>query len=61
MDKQKFDVVGFIMDYENGTLEEVEMINGFQELINSGIVWGLQGHYGRTAKKLIELGYCKQV
>ena len=28
-------------------------------LINDGIVWQLQGFYGRTAANLIEAGYCQ--
>ena len=51
-----FDTVGFVMDYESGLLDEQETIEGFQELVNSGLVWQLQGHYGRTAVSLIEAG-----
>lgn len=54
-----FNVVEFICDYEEGILDEDSIIQGFQNLINSGIVWQLQGHYGRTAKHLIENGYCE--
>ena len=53
-----FDVVGFTMDYECGTLDEDAIIAGFQQLINSGTVWQLQGSYGRTAHALIEHGFC---
>ncbi len=48
-----------IIAYENGTLSEDETIVLFQELIDSGLVWSLQGHYGRTAKMLLEMGHCK--
>lgn len=59
MDKKPFDAVGFIMDYESGNLESgQDMIDGFQELINSGLAWQLQGSYGRTARSLIEQGLC---
>jgi len=57
MDKE-FDVVGFIMDYEGGGLEAEEVIAGFQQLINSGAAWSLQGHYGRMATALINAGHC---
>jgi hypothetical protein len=34
------------------------LIENFQKMIDSGIVWQLQGFYSRTAKRLIEAGYC---
>lgn len=55
---KKFDVVGFIMDYESGEAGETETIEGFQHLIDSGMAWTLQGSYGRTAIALIDAGYC---
>lgn len=57
-DSKEFDLVGFIMDYECGNMDEERLIRGFQHMINDGIVWTLQGHYGRTAHSLIEAGYC---
>lgn len=50
------DVVGRIMDYENGVMKPDEVIEFFQELVNTGMAWTLQGHYGRTAEALIEQG-----
>lgn len=47
-----------IIDYEDGQLELEQIIELFQEIIDTGLVWQLQGHYGRTAKDLIEQGYC---
>jgi len=55
-EKKLFDMVGFIMDYESGNVTSNELIEGFQNLINSGIVWNLQGSYGRMARSLIEQG-----
>lgn len=46
----------FIMRYEAGETDEDETLEGFQELITSGLVWQLQGHYGRTARQLIDMG-----
>ena len=47
-----------IMAYENGTLENEEVIELFQELIDNGMAWKLQGSYGRMAAYLIECGFC---
>ena len=50
--------VDWIMDYENGDMSEERLIEGFQEMINDGSVWSLQGSYGRMAVRLIEAGHC---
>lgn len=47
-----------IMIIEGGDADEDEMIEAFQHLIDDGIVWQLQGWYGRSAANLIEEGYC---
>lgn len=49
-----------IIAFEQGDLEDDEIIKLFQELIDSGMAWTLQGSYGRTAKYLIDNGYCHQ-
>ena len=48
--------VDAMIDYEQGNLTEEETIRLFQNLVNSGLVWSLQGNYGRTAKRLLEGG-----
>jgi len=40
-------------------MTEKEEIIFFQKLIDSGMAWNLQGHYGRQAAYLIEAGLCK--
>ena len=50
-----------IIAYEAGELEHDEIVDLFQNLINSGAAWRLQGHYGRTAAALIESGDCSRV
>lgn len=47
-----------IMDYEDGQMDNEEAIAMFQEMINDGSVWMLQGSYGRTAMDLIHSGVC---
>jgi len=37
---------------------EEQVIEAWQYLIDSGLAWKLQGWFGRTAKQLIEEGYC---
>ena len=49
-----------IVQYEKGELTEDETITLFQELIDSGLAWKLQGSYGRTARDLIEQGLCTE-
>lgn len=53
---EDFDAVSFIMDYEGGALDEDEIIAGFQHMLDTGIVWQLQGSYGRTAAALLDAG-----
>lgn len=47
-----------IIDYESGEMDHEDMAEFFQGMINSGVVWQLQSHYGRTAVALIEAGDC---
>jgi len=48
--------VSQIIDYENGDMTGEEAIEFFRDLIESGLAWELQGHYGRTAEYLLEEG-----
>lgn len=45
-----------MIDFESGESSSEEIMELFQELIDTGMAWQLQGHYGRTAQALIELG-----
>lgn len=47
-----------IMLFESGELDFEGIVELFQDLIDSGLAWKLQGSYGRTAKSLIDDGYC---
>jgi len=47
-----------IMAFEEGQMSEDETLDFFQEMINTGMVWELQGFYQRTAIRLIQQGDC---
>ena len=57
--KSENTMIDKIIRYENGIMSEEEIVMLFQELINTGMAWKLQGHYGRTAMYLIERGCCE--
>ena len=48
-----------IMAFESGELDFDSTVELFQDLIDSGLAWQLQGSYGRMANSLIENGYCE--
>lgn len=45
-----------IMCFEDGDMTEKQTISFFQELVNSGLAWKLQGCYGRYARAMLEEG-----
>ena len=45
-----------IMDYENGDMSNVEVLDFFQHLVNTGIINHLQGSYQRMATELLHAG-----
>jgi hypothetical protein len=47
-----------LIAFENGKLDQDALVAFFQDGINNGWVWKLQGFYGRTANALIEAGLC---
>lgn len=49
-------MVDQIIRYEQGEMTHEEVVTFFQGLVNTGLAWSLQGHYGRTAEALIEEG-----
>ena len=50
------DLTSKIIAYETDALDEAATIELFQHLVDTGMAWKLQGHYGRTAAALIEAG-----
>ena len=53
------DLTDRIIAYESGDLDDDQAIELFQELVDSGFAWQLQGHYGRTARALIDEGFVR--
>ena len=45
-----------IVAYEAGKLDHEGICDLFQTLVDTGMAWKLQGHYGRTAQQLIDSG-----
>ena len=57
MNTDKHDLLQRIIDFEEGNMEtEQEVLDFFQDLINTGMAWRLQGSYGRMAADLIDRG-----
>lgn len=50
------DIVGRMMAFENGELDDDKALELFSELVKTGMAWQLQGAYGRTAGDLIARG-----
>jgi len=52
-------LISKIIEYEEGILSSEDTIDLFQELVDSGMAWTLQGSYGRMAEYLISVGEVK--
>lgn len=50
------DLVDQIIAYESGDLDDAGTVALFQDLVNSGMAWQLQGSYGRTAAAMLDAG-----
>lgn len=50
------DLVHAIMTYEAGEMTPREQVKLFAHLVKTGRAWSLQGHYGRQAYYLMEVG-----
>lgn len=49
-------LASLIVDYENGDLDDEQVIKFFQRLVDTGLAWSLQGSYGRAAARLLDRG-----
>ena len=50
-------IIDQIIAFENGELDNDQIIALFSKLIKNGMAWTLQGMYGRMAVSLINDGY----
>jgi len=53
----KDEMVQAIIEFEQGEMDDDNIIELFQHLVDTGMAWSLQGSYGRMANNLIEAGY----
>ncbi len=56
MTTKKKNIINMIIEFESGEISNKDFLKLFSYLIKSGVVWQLQGLYGRTASDLIESG-----
>ena len=54
---ETYDVVGAIMDFENGEQSARGTVEMFSHLIKTGTISGLQGTYQRAASDMVEGGW----
>ena len=54
-----YDACAIIEGFDGEDHTEDDIIEAFQFLIDDGIIWRLQGFYGRAAKQLIDNGVCQ--
>jgi len=54
--KESTDIVGQIMAFEQGELDNEEVYSLFQFLLDSGMIHSLQGSYQRMAEELLLAG-----
>lgn len=53
------DLVDKLIQYEDGDMELEEIADLFQQLVDSGMINSLQGHYHRMAEALARDGWIK--
>ena len=54
-----YDCCAIVEGFDGQDHDEDEIIEAWQQLIDTGTVWTLQGWYGRTANQMILSGVCR--
>jgi hypothetical protein len=52
----RLDIVNNIIAYENGDLDETDVVTLFQQLVDTGLAWQLQSAYGRQTMRFLQDG-----
>lgn len=53
-----YDCCAIVEGFDNNDHDEEEILAAWQQLIDTGVAFQLQGWYGRTANDLIRSGAC---
>lgn len=56
LEEDNMNFIDRIIQYEDGQMEWDEIVSFFQDLMDTGFILNLQGHYQRTAQTLIQTG-----
>jgi len=56
MPKEKYDQLSNMIAWEQDELSDDDTVILFQNLVDTGLAWRLQGCYGRMAARLIDAG-----
>ena len=59
-ERHNLGLVDAMIQYENGTIDKDAELEFFQHLINTGLAWTLQHHYGEQAQAYINAGLCEE-
>jgi hypothetical protein len=55
--KSSFNQLDSMIAWEQGDLDDEGTVELFQNLLDTGLAWQLQGCYGRMTQRLLDAGY----